>query len=517
MMRFNDVVKAVSEVCPDFNRFALKDFVEDNINNSPEFPALVFREGFKLVSEDLEFVDYEIMSPEERVKFELRSGSGKSTRAKVPLTVSHLRLVKYKVRFKDQYIYSKLYTPYMFDDMLYINDKRSMVRKVILEKTFSRVEEKDKDGISVSPIRVNLTFNRRQTFRIESYVTKEFYTHFIITSRLFHGAIKHKVCDSTIVHYMLAKFGFLKTLKKFGISKSDISFTTEIGKDVDKFDYFAARKYNDKIEAGPGLFLKVKKTLLADDQSRKFVVNLLYVLSFFDIQNIDNVYVEEGSIWKVILGIIILEDRAEAKAYSNAETHLKSVDHFIDPLTRKRFNTFGVPIEDIYDLLVYIFIHIDSFMVNNQTQDIYNSRLDVLNGILVASFATKMFWNIYYLAKKTNITQQDVESALRLPSMMFKLSSSGKKDDAEHYIAPPEIIGDNFLFAGGLNKIRLGGKAEQRLHPSMLVAESIDAFVGKWIGKTGYLNPYIPTDDIGTIIRPDYAEDIDSINPYLPR
>lgn len=516
-MTFDDVVKHVSDVCPPFNKFALKDFVQDNINSSPEFPALVFKEGFKFVDSDLEFVDYEIMSPEDRVKFELRSGPGKTSRPKVPLTVSHLRLVRYRVRFGDQYVYSKLYTPYMFDDMLYINDKRSMVRKVILEKTFSRVQEKDKDGVSVSPIRVNLTFNRRQTFRIESYITGEFYTHFIVTSRLFHGQIRQKVCETTIIHYILAKFGFAKALKKFGLNKSEVSFVAEVGKDTDSYEYFAAKATKDKHDGGPGLFLRVKKTLLSDDQSLKFIVNLLYVLSFFQIQNIDNVYVEEGSIWKIMLGIIIFEDRQELKAYSNAESHLKSVDYFIDPLTRDRFRTFGVMIDDIYDLLVYTFRFIDSFMVNNLSQDIYNSRLDVSNGILVESFARRIFTNLYYLAKKTNITVSDVESALRLNPMMFKLATSAKKDDAEHYIAPPEIIGDNFLFAGGLNKIRLGGKAEQRLHPSMLVAESIDAFVGKYIGKTGYLNPYIPTDEHGAILHPDYAEEIDSIAPYLPR
>jgi hypothetical protein len=101
--------------------------------------------------------------------------------------------------------------------------------------------------------------------------------------------------------------------------------------------------------------------------------------------------------------------------------------------------------------------------------------------------------------------------------MMFKISTAGKKDDSEHYIAPPEIIGDNFLFAGGLNKIRLGGKAEQRLHPSMAQCESIDAFVGKYIGKTGYLNPYIPTDKNGAILHADYSKEIDEIMPYLPK
>lgn len=516
-MDFNDILKEISSVVPDFNDYALRGFVKEHINNSPDFPAMVLAEGFKLVDADIEYVGYEILSPEECAKFELNGKSSKSQRPKIPLTVSHIRLVRYKVRFGEQYAHCELYTPYMFEDMLHINDKRSMIRKVILEKTVARVQENDKDGISVSPIRVNLMFNRRRTFKIQSYITKDFYTHFIITARLFHGAIKNKICDTTIIHYMLAKFGFIKTLKKFGMTPNDISFVTDIGNDIDKYEYFAGKAFDERVDEGPGLYVKVKKTLLSDDQSLKFVVNLMYVLSHFKLQNINNVYVEEGSIWKVILGIIILEDKAEAKAYSNAETNLKSVDYFIDPITKRRFNAFGIPIEDTYDLLVHIFTNIDSYMVNTQSQDIYNSRIDVANGILVESYARRIFTHLYYLAKRTNITYQDLVSALRLNPMMFKISTAGKKDDSEHYIAPPEIIGDNFLFAGGLNKIRLGGKAEQRLHPSMAQCESIDAFVGKHIGKTGYLNPYIPTDKNGAILHPEYAREIDEIMPYLPK
>lgn len=515
-MNFDDIVKAVADVCPPFNHFALRDFVEKHINDSPNFPAMVFEEGFKFINAPITFERAVILSPEDRVRFELKAkGSGKSTKAKIPLTVSHLRLVEYQVKFNGEYISTRLYTPYMVDGMLHIRDKRSMVRKVILERTFSRVNEKDKDGISVSPIRVNLTFNRKVTFPIVSYVTGDTYREFIVSGRLFHGGPNGN--KTTIMHYMLAKFGFAKTLRRFGISAKDVLFTAEVGQDTEKFEYFAARPYDEKTEMSPGLFLKVRKTLLGDDQSLKFVVNIMHAMNGFRLQTIDNVYVEQGSIWKIILGFIIYDDRAELKAHSNAESHLNSVDYFIDPLTRARFQTFGVMIDDIYDMLVHIFGNIDSFMVNHLVQDLYNSRLDVSNGILVESYARKIFGNLYYLAKKTNISKQDVESALQLNAMMFKMATTNRKDDAVHYIAPPEIIGDNFLFAGGLNKIRLGGKPEQRLHPSMLVAESIDAFVGKIIGKTGYLNPYIPTDEHGAILHPDYAASIDELKPYLPR
>ena len=516
-MSFVDVIKRVSDVCPKFNRYALKDFVEENINTSQDFVALVYREGFKLVPADIEFVDYQILSPEERVRFELCPNPSKSSRAKVPLTVTHMRLVQYRHKFEGQFVYSRLYTPYMFNHMLHIKDKPSMVRKVILERTFSRISDKDKDGISVSPIRVNLKFNRRKLFNIQSFSSGQMYKHFIVTADMFSGKIKRKICEPTIVHYMLAKFGFMKTIKRFGFTKNDISFTDLVGDDTNKYEYFAGRPYDDKVEEGPGLFVKVKKTLFQDDQSLKFIVNLIYVMSFFKIQNIDNVHVEAGSIWKVILGIILFEDHAKPKAYSNLETHLNSADHFIDPITRDRFKMFGVQIEDTYDLLVHIFSNIDTFMVNQLVQDIYNSRIDVRNGLLVETYARKLFHNVYQLGKRSNIGLPDVKAALKVNPMMFKMFSAVKKDDAEHYMAPPDIVGDNFLFAGGLNKIRLGGRAKERLHPSMCVAESIGSFVGKYIGKTGYLNPFIPTDHNGAILHPEYAKAIDDIMSFLPK
>lgn len=522
MASFDDIIHAISEVTPSFNDHALYDFVEDTIDNSPEFPAVIFREGFRLVPGDLELMGYDVVSPEERVKFELRATPGKANRPKIPLTVSHLRLVQYRIRFGTHYVYTRLYTPYLVDGMLYIKDKRSMIRKVLLEKTVSRVNEKEKDGISVSPIRVNIWFNRKQSHRVESYTSGKHYSHFIVTARLFHGKVKNKICDTTIMHYMLAKFGMNETLKKFGISPKDISFVQDVEKDTDKFEYFRTGPTNATWIRGSEIFLKVKNNLLADDHCRKLVINILYVLNFFTNQNIHNVYStdewsEHLSIWKIILGTILFEEPAEARAYSNALTNIKSVDAFIDPITRDRFRKFGIPIDDIYDLIVYIFNNIDSLMVNMQVQDLYNSRLDVAKGILEESYAKRIFHPIYMLAKRTNISIPDVESTFRFNPMLFRMTSSGKKDDSEHYIAPPEMINDNFLLAGGMNKIKLGGKAEQRLHPSMVVVESIGTFSGKQIGKTGSINPYIPTDENSAIAHPDYADAIDAIIPYLPK
>jgi hypothetical protein len=516
-MSFNDAIRRVSEVIPPFNDHALRGFIRDEIDASPEFPVTVFKEGFKLIPADLELVSHTILSPEDRVRFELSAISDKDRRPKIPLTTSHLSLVRYKIRFGEHYIYPHLYTPYLFHDMLHISDKQSIPRKIILEKTFSRISDGGKNGLSVSPIRTHLIFNRAVTERIESYTTGEVYRHFLVMARLFHGKPKHKKpCDTTITHYMLAKFGFLSTLRKFGLTKEDISFTTTVDKEDTHYEYFAARAIENATE-GPGLFLKVRKILLDEDQSLKFVVNLIYVLRFFRMQTIDNVYDEDGAIWRVILGLILYADRDLGKAYQNAETHLRSVDHFIDPITQKRFHDFGVHITDIYDLLKYIFVEIDRFMTKNLPQDLYNTRLDVSNGLLVKSFATGIFNNhLYHLVTRTNITKQEIEMNLRLKAMMFKNATTQRKDDSENYIAPPTIITDNFLLSGGLDKIRMGGRPDHRIHPSMLVVESINAFVGKYIGKTGHINPYVPTNALGAVQHPEYAASIDALAVSIP-
>jgi hypothetical protein len=376
----------------------------------------------------------------------------------------------------------------------------------------------------VSPIRVNIDFIREKALTIESYVTGQSYSQFVITTRLYHGAVPNKSNKTTILHYMLAKFGFVDTLKRFGLSPDDVLFTTMVSEDKDQFEYFSAMG-RTKTQAVPTLFLKVRKTLLLDSQTTRFVVNLLYILAPWDYQTIDNVYVGAGfhehlSAWKVILGWCIMAERMPPRAVNNADSNLRSVDFFIDPLTRERFNRFGVVISDIYDLLVYVFKHIDEIIMDNIRQDLYNARLDVANGILVQSFARPINDAIYRLIKKSNIGREEVANALKFPVTLFRQKNRHRSEDAKEYTAPPDIVGDNFLFAGGLVKIRMGGKADQRFHPSQMVAESVSAFVGQNIGRTGYINPFVPTDRSdphNAILHPDYADEIDELIPYLPR
>jgi len=520
-MRISDVIRRVHEVSPPFNHYAMSGFAEEHINNSPKFVEMLLREGCKIVDADLEVKGLRSVTPEQCVTYEIKNAK-RNVPIKVSLTKSNLRLHEYEVRFGTDIISTKLYTPFMQDNLLVMSGRGSMVRKVFLEKTFSLINNKNIDGISFSPVRVNMNFHRmRRTKRIFGYVSGNFYIHSIITAKMYNGKIKRKVCEPTIIHYILAKFGFIGALKKFGIPKEDVNFVGHISDDTDVFEYFAAVSRYEK-DVGPGLFVKVRKTALGDDLVLKFVVNLMYVLDNMHIQSFDPksttyVFREDALVWKTILGIVATGAASEGQALPSAKSHLLSADYFLDPITLKRLEENGIVVKDTYDLIQYIFIHIDEYMVQNLSENVYNSRLDVVN-LLIDAFSVNIFKrHIYVLTSKTVITKREVEAALKINAMMFKnVTFSSGKDDDKSYITQPSIVGDNFLLSGGLHKIRMGATAEQRIHPSMMVTESTQAFSGKTINKTGYANPYLPIKPSGSIYRPDYADAVDEILPFLP-
>lgn len=521
-MTFDDLVKEISDACPQINNFALRDSIRDVVDKSHEFPAMIYREAVKIIPADLEYLNYEILGPELQAKYEMESRTAKPKKKICSMTVSHLRLVKYNIRFQDKIVESIMSVPYLVDGLLHIKDKRSVINKVLLEKAFSRISDKDKDGIQYSPVRATIPFNRKNPFKISSYTSLNTYNDFIVTAKLFHADLTGKCGDTTIVHYMLAKFGMVEALRRMGISPNDVFFVDKVDKsDIEEFEYFAAKPFDAGAGDEPELFLKVKKHALKDDGTLRFVVNLLSILIHFRIQSIDNVYVQEidgVSLWRVILGYTLNADRSMSKANSYAETNLKSVDHFIDPLTQGRLKEFGIIVDDTYDLLVHTFINIDRDMVNHQVQDLFNYRLDVRNGILVESFAKRIHTGVYALSKRTNIQLREVTATFKGSPKLFSTASSRKDDD--QFIVPQEIVGGNLLLGNGLSKIRVGGRPDHRLHPSWAVVESVSAFSGKVVNKAGFINPFVPVDPnskYGAIVRPAYAEDVEALIEFLPR
>ena len=104
----------------------------------------------------------------------------------------------------------------------------------------------------------------------------------------------------------------------------------------------------------------------------------------------------------------------------------------------------------------------------------------------------------------------------RSPWAIDRAINSSKKDGSRSINSSPTISNDSWISSCGIYKNRHDGSPKLRFDPSMAYAESIVAFTGKNIGRSGYINPFLTIDNNGGIVRQDYCDDIDSIRPFLP-
>lgn len=512
----DELIDAIADASPKFNQFLLEDYPRREIENAPQFIDQVWRDAVKMVGGAFTYVGYDILSPEECAAYEM-SGKNRMVRT-ISGPVSELQLIRYRFNHEGVIHENYFYVPYLIDRTLFIRGKRMSLVLGITECVFSRMVEKNRDGIMIRPIRLPIRFNRTDTFRLISDTSRFQSYEFITVGYLYNKLPSKRSVETTVLHYLLCKFGFTYVVQRFGYNPSDILFTDVVNQtDINTFDYFPAKKVSKR--SPEMIYLKVRSSLLNDPLVRKIAASLCYTLSHFDLQTVDELYDPDGSMFRILLGKICSPGQNTMQARISADTHIASADLFLDPTTRARFNQFIPGIgDDIYDLLVYVFIHIDSLMANSSAQNLYEKRVDVSVGILVEAYAKAIYTRIYRANQKTTLRRKEVAGLLKTRPMAIDAAIVSTKKNGSRNINPsPTISNDSWLSSCGIHKQRPDGSPKLRFDPSMCYVESIMAFTGKNIGNSGYINPCLLIDDAGGIIRPDYADDIDSLRPFLPK
>ena len=259
-MIWDDIVCEIAYEMPAMNTDVLYKQNDRLLADSPKFIADVYDESEKFLNGLIHLESYETLEPEKRILAELEEAKG---RFRIPSTLSHIQLNCFTLRYGEndrRKVY--VYTFYTHHHMLVFNGKRTAVFKGILEKTFSRVQDSVKNGISVNPIRVHLMYERRNVKAFISVTSGQVYRQFIIGALMYYGPMSKKFGETTVLTYLLAKFGFTETLKKFRVTKKDVTVVDEITlEDTDKFEYFLA--IDPKADVPP-VYLKVRTTFLED-------------------------------------------------------------------------------------------------------------------------------------------------------------------------------------------------------------------------------------------------------------
>jgi hypothetical protein len=511
------LIKGVSNRLPQLNDYLLRDFRKEQINKSAAFIEIVFKEAIKIFKGEIQYIgNYHILSPEERLEYELNN---KITKGNVNIRHCEWILVNYQFVYQNTIYPVYIYLPYDFRGYIKINNTNYAVQLSISERVFTKIN----DGIIVKVIKLPIKFWKNQVFQLKSLSSGKVDFETIITTQIHNkdNRRKKKSVSATVIHYLLCKYGLVKVLEMFNMAEH-VAVVDSIDKtDVDIYEYYACQKV---VRNKQPLLLKVSKEVMKDIRKKRVVASILYLLTNFNKQTIESLYDTNCTIYKIMLGKIIHGNHTpDPAALNHMDNHMLSLDGYLDPITKQRLEASGIYIQNIYDMLIYIFCNIDKMILDVSHSDLYDKRIDVLDELLVKTIVQSIFYRFYTMESRiTKLQDKLVKRLLRLSNRQItKLYKS-------HIVRMnPDRYNDNWLIGTGIKKVRqkdFGSSAtnslisapEHRFHPSFAYVESLIAFGTSNPGSTGSINPFLTIDENGFIVKEDYAKQADAIAPYLP-
>ena len=537
------LLQAINDRMPKYNQKLLEDFPEASIDRLPQDIEEAWISGLKLLKTDqIAYIGKELVDPYKRAIFEMK---GQNNARIIKARCSEQVLYKFKLMFKNQLKECYLYVPYLKDRCLILNGKRMSLIKGILEHVFNTVVEPDnkkkipigtadgstkikcsyavkREGLMIRPIRALMKFYRSGFGPFMAVNEHQFFISDIISANLYSKPKSNKNAKTSIFLYLVCKYGFENALQSLGLDPSKITFVFSIQNHQDSNFYFSCRSKSSK-ESGHPLFICVDKESMENDLMKRVVGELLYTLGEFPKMDLRDINSKDTIVYKVMLGKLIdkAKSQRDIEALNTADNHLASCDHWIDPISLNRFQFFIPDIgNDIYGIMRYVFLNIETLMSNLNNNDLLKKRIDVTSTILIKAYATPINKNLYDAFKADELNDKIVTKLMGLKAdalqVLLKPDPHGEESRAlsKHITIP----NDSWLACCGLDKHRPDGTPKTPFDPSMAIVESILSFRGKRVGDTGSINPFCEIDDFGNVLTPsDHHEFITQMRRILQK
>lgn len=500
-MSWDRVITAVADRLPDFNNELLIGYKKRNIDNCKNYLEEVIVAVVNHINESVhnlhvDYVGYEVKSPIEQLRYVALQTI---TKGKYDINVDGVRLVDYKLNVtytneigrvvtEEQVV--RMYLPYWLYNGVVLNG-RQYYFKHVLSDIIVRME--GGIGIIIKFMRSPIRCFRNTVIRLTDTNGNEYPTTLVTSNIYQRQSDKSKsIAFPPLILYLLAEYGFDETMRKFDIAGC-IDFVTTPTDDPMYVSF----------EILSNLYIQVEKSLLDNIQTMRVVASVVHALKEYrDDTLVYYNHVKDSVLYKSILGKYIHGRRNTCDlAVSHTEKHLESLRTYLDKRTKSELDPDGrLMLNDVYDVLIYIFNNIDMWSVNYNHNDLFEKRLEGINKTLYF-LVTRIFNRVY---KKTN---KSIKANAVANSMQIAVNAIRHIYEAE-CADNPKQYNDNQLFTVLVDKLRqaeptdaskkknAGNKnsiesPEHRFHPSFVAIESILTIVKSNPGIAGDINPFV--------------------------
>lgn len=444
-MTWKTIIGEVANQLPQFNDDLLINFKDREINKCADYIEGVFIEAVKAMPKStcISYKGKEVVDPINRVR---NAFSQKQDKNRFSINGSEWKLVNYWFNVpgadNDEMCVS-LYIPYLVNRNLVINGTRYNFQLVIGDKLVHIPE-----GILIKVMRSPLKFWRKDTDRITiTDIDGLGYAGHVITMLAHYGAYG-KTHHPPLLLYLLAKYGLTKTADLFNV-KGLIDVTPRCTYDDEVYTYFEIIPNKCYIKAA-------RDELNTSIVFKRLVLSLHLILTKFkeDILSADfrfedlfNTTFYESCLGKHIQGLDLMVGMARLQG----QDHLASLDPFLDAVSKKNLEAdLGIHVNNVYELFVYIFIHMDDWLANYQPNDLFEKKLYGIEHIL-KSAVQSIFDKVY-----TAVERRKDAKAKEIAKTVFRLRPDllASMISAEGVNSSVSMYNDDTLFTELTDKIR---------------------------------------------------------------
>ena len=520
------IVNSIVDELPKFNDDLILKKREYELDGLKDFITQCYVEFLEAVGLDIEMREPYVVSPTERLQYELEHTGYGSKKTKLKVHMHEAELMCFEFVWDGQILKKYLYLPYIYEDnYLKIGGVRYDLMANLTEKVFTVKY----NSITMKVMRIILWFKRDFIHQFVSESSGKEFSATMIISKIFNKKVSKtkKALKPTIVLYMLTRFGLVGLLNMLGYKGDEVQYVGDID-DPDNYEYVKIQ--NISMKHNPAM-VKFKKSHAKDKHIIDIVAALSYTLGSFRNINLDHFLQDDRSELLIYLGKCILgRDSPKEKAHSTMQLHIASTENYLDSYYRRRLQMSGIVVENFYELLMYIWFNFHEMLGSHKPNDMFGKSIDFINTMVIDTYVRKLYRLFYEKKMKNNqrMMMKYVRDILGITmSAEFILKTLRGSAYSGNVKANPAIYSDNWLTTIGCKGIKsLGGNSKQtnpmslpsnRYHPSMLMVESAVGFSSSNPSKNFVINPHAVIDSEGGFIKTKLAKKVEKeMIRYLP-
>lgn len=438
-------------------------FPGDAVRQAEKYVDDTLRSAMRGAPKDFVYVGCRRCTPQEQFAIEVAKNNKKTAKRQYDTARSDLYLMRYMFTYKGEPIERYLYLPVVSEAAtIWLSGSRFTISPILSDRVISILS----DSIFIRLLRDRLTLERiPHKFMIDGRCEDIR----VVWSAIYHKPPKEKgdqtptvKAHSTLMHYLLCKYGFKETFRRFGgcdviVGESEINNITYPQEDWVICTASGARPRSMKkgYWEAPRIHLAIARHKFTP-MVKEMVGAFFYIVDHFP-DRVQSQYIGDAAekyVWMILLGKINEAPNInEGILYNKMCNHLESLDEYLDTLIVDKLREINLPVNDIYELLARVMENMNEWVANadDQIASMYNKELNILYYLLfsITSGIFKLYFKLVAATKKEvggqpkELTYKEVTSIVSQTMKMGAIFSITKSNGGVRSLSAP---GDNKAF-----------------------------------------------------------------------